>query len=263
MTVPATFSTAIVARPGPGWLAVTTTLRHFAIVTYAIPPERLTPHLPERFVPEIVRIGGAPRALVSAVPFLDTRFRSARLWSPGQTMGQTNYRLYVVDTATGAHVAWFFGTTLDSVFVAVPRLLWRMPWRRGCMRFDCELDAGGAYARYRMSTTSAWAPAELDLEVTSEGASALDGFGDVETGLVVVTHPLVGFFRRHDGHVATYSVWHDRLRLKRARARTSRWGLLDGLGLVPFDEQTTPHSVLVQPSTDFTIYLPPRVVRAS
>ena len=255
----ARYTAAALTRPEPGWLAVTTTLRHFAIVTYAIPPERLRAHLPERFVPETVRIGGEPRALVSAVPFLDTEFRSARVWSPGQTMGQTNYRLYAIDTATSTRIAWFFGTMLDSAFVIVPRILWRLPWHRGRMRFDCELDAArGVYSRYAMKTESAWAPAELELEATDVDAGALDGFTDVEEGLVVVTHPLVGFYRRRDGVVGTYSVWHDRLKLKRAHAVRSRWGVFDRLGLVPFDEQAEPHSVLVQPETAFTIYLPPR-----
>jgi hypothetical protein len=196
---------------------------------------------------------------VSAVPFLDTAFRSARFWTPGLVMGQTNYRLYAVDTTTGARIAWFFGTTLDSAFVIVPRLVWGMPWHRGRMRFECELDpARGTYRRYAMRTGGAWGDAELELEATDEDAGALDGFDDVEAGLFVVTHPLVGFYRRPDGGVSTYSVWHDRLRLKRAHAKTSRWALFDRLGLVPFAEQLAPHSVLVQPEAAFTIYLPPR-----
>jgi uncharacterized protein YqjF (DUF2071 family) len=253
------YTSASLTRPSPGWLAVTTTLRHFAIVTYAIPPERLAPHLPSRFVPELVHIDGKTRALVSAVPFLDTEFRSARFWTPGLVMGQTNYRLYAIDTATSARIAWFFATTLDSAFVIVPRVLWGMPWNGGRMRFDCELDAAtGRYRKYAMKTEGAWAEAELELEVTHEDAGALDGFDDVEGGLFVVTHPLVGFFRRPDGGVSTYSVWHDRLQLKRAHAKISRFGLFDRLGLVSVVEQATPHSVLVQPEADFTIYLPPR-----
>jgi hypothetical protein len=37
-------------------------------------------------------------------------------------------------------------------------------------------------------------------------------------------------------------------------------GLFDRLGIVPFAEQSRPHSVLLQHETEFTIYLPPRRV---
>jgi hypothetical protein len=36
---------------------------------------------------------------------------------------------------------WFFGTTLDAWALPVPRDLWRLPWHRGRVRFDCTYDA--------------------------------------------------------------------------------------------------------------------------
>lgn len=74
----------------------------------------------------------------------------------------------------------------------------------------------------------------------------------------MVTHPLVGHYHRRDGRLGSYSIWHDRLRLKRARARRAYFALFERLGLLSADEQRTPHSVLVQPEAEFTIYLPPR-----
>ncbi|MFN7978488.1 MAG: hypothetical protein U0P30_10145, partial [Vicinamibacterales bacterium] len=75
-------------------------------------------------------------------------------------------------------------------------------------------------------------------------------------------HPLAGFYTRTDGTLGSYAIWHDRLAPVAGRVRQARWGLFDRLGLVPFDEQQTAHSVLIQPRTEFIVHLPPRRVNA-
>ncbi|HLX36149.1 MAG TPA: DUF2071 domain-containing protein, partial [Candidatus Binataceae bacterium] len=147
------------ARPAVGGIDVVTTLEHFAIVTYAVDPAALARHLDPRFEPVRIKLAdGRIRALVSVVPFHDRDFRAAGFPSPGFSFGQTNYRAYVIDRETGVNSVWFFGTTLDSITVMVPRHLWKLPWHRGSIRFSCELDADGArYRRYEMTTRSTWA----------------------------------------------------------------------------------------------------------
>jgi transposase InsO family protein len=68
---------------------------------------------------------GAPKALVSVVPFLDQDFHFVRCPWPKSRFGQTNYRAYVIDGKTGEHVVWFFGTSLASFLVVVPRVAWK------------------------------------------------------------------------------------------------------------------------------------------
>jgi hypothetical protein len=58
----------------------------------------------------------------------------------------------------------------------------------------------------------------------------------------------------------TYSVWHEPVRLVEARVVEARFGLLDALGVVPYEEQRRVHSALVARRTDYTIYLPPKRV---
>ena len=171
--------------------------------------------------------------------------------------GQTNYRAYVLDRETGKPGVWFFGTTLASATVAVPRYLWKLPWHPGRMRFDCEWEAG-RYTRYAMQTRSAWAAVELELEDTGQPVTCLDGFPDLETGMVILTHPLAGFYYRRDNTLGSYHIWHDRLTPTRAQIVRAGFDLLDRLGLVPFAAQDQPHSVMMQRSAEFTIYLPPR-----
>ncbi|MDB4981962.1 MAG: hypothetical protein JWM82_2714, partial [Myxococcales bacterium] len=181
---------------------------------------------------------------------------------PRFRFGQTNYRTYVRDRETGQPAVWFFGTTLDSWLVVVPRYVWKLPWHRGRVRFDCAFDAEhGRYARYRMTTQSAWAPVELELEDSGDPVASLAGFPDLEAGLVALTHPLMGVYTRRDGALGTYRIWHDRLRCTAGRVVDARFGLLDRLGVVPFAEQLAPHSVLLQHRSEFTIYLPPQRLR--
>ncbi|KQV99836.1 hypothetical protein ASC87_03200 [Rhizobacter sp. Root1221] len=246
-------------RPAPSGIDVRCGLQHFAIVTYAVDPVRFGGLLPPRFVLDAVEIDGKRRALMSVVPFIDVDFTSAVFPFPKFTMGQTNYRIYVVDTATGERCVWFLGTTLDSWALAVPRRVWNLPWHAGRVRFDCDLDpATSLYRRYEMHTAAPWAPAALSLVQRADDGLELPGFPDLETGLVFLTHPLAGFYHRRDGALGTYRVWHERLQVTPARLVSARFGLLERLGLVTPEEQQVPHSVLVEPLNEFTIYLPPR-----
>jgi uncharacterized protein YqjF (DUF2071 family) len=258
----ATFTRESLMRPPARWCDVVTRLRHFAIVTYAIPPERLRPLVDPRFDLDCIVDGkNGRKAMVSMVPFEDQDFHFAGCPWARFHFGQTNYRAYVVERDGPCRAVWFFGTTLGSWTVHVPRQLWKLPWHPGRMRFDCAYDAEAVrYGRYAMHTSAEWAPVELELEDTGRPVERLDGFPDLERGLFILTHPLRGYFHRRDGRLGAYNVWHDRLRCTSARVRNARIGLFDRLGLVPYDEQLEPHSVLVQPLTEFTIYLPPRPV---
>ena len=254
------FTEEHLTKPRPSGIDVEVQLRHFVIVTYKVDPEVLRGHLHERFEPDCIDASdGTRKALVSAVCFLDQKFRLARCPWPRSTFGQINYRAYVTDTVTGEHVVWFFGTALASIFVHVPRTLWKLPWHRTRMRFDTDYDRARArYTRYRMVAKSDWAPAELGLDDTGDAPRRLEGFESLESGLVFLTHPLQGFFRLRDGGLGTYSIWHDRLQLTVADCRSASFGLFDRLGLVQEGDLSQLHSVLMQPKTDFTIYLPPK-----
>lgn len=85
----------------------------------------------------------------------------------------------------------------------------------------------------------------------------LAGFGPLEAGLVVLTHPLRGYFFRTDGAVGSYAIWHDRAAPTVGHVQEARYPLLASLGLVEAGDLGPIHSVLLQPAIDFTIYLPP------
>lgn len=257
---PLRYTAEMLTRPPLSGIDVVSGLEHFAIITYAVPPGRLRPHVDDRFELDcIAGSDGEPNALVSMVPFLDSDFHFARVPWPKFEFGQTNYRAYVIDRETGKRLVWFFGTTLASWTVNVPRHLWKLPWHPARTRFSCIYDdAAGRYLRYRMATRSKWAPVRLELEDSGTRPTAPEGFPDLETAAVTLTHPLDGAFYRRDGALGSYRIWHDRLQLTAGRVVQAQIGLFDDLGLVPFAEQTAPYSVLIQHRTEFTIYLPPR-----
>jgi hypothetical protein len=256
---PLRFSELRQTRPPLSRRDAIATLKHFAIISYSVDAERVRPHVHPRFnIDTFVVAPSGRKALVSMVPFEDQDFHFVHTRRLKFRFGQTNYRTYVIDRETGERAVWFFGTTLDSWTVVLPRYWWRMPWHRGRIRFDCEYDsAAGRYTRYRMKTRSDWAPVEIELEDSGQPLCELAGIPDFEAGLVTLTHPLLGVYYRRDGRLGSYRIWHDRLGCTAGRVKRAKIGLVDRLGIVPYSEQHTPHSVLIQHETEFAIYLPP------
>ena len=247
-------------RAAPSGIDVLCKLQHFAIITYAFDPGRFANVMPRRFRLDTVLIDGAEKALISVVPFVDVDFTSAVYPFPKFKMGQTNYRIYIVDTHTGEKCVWFLGTTLDSWTRAIPYFVWNLPWYSGDVRFDCSQGSDGTYCKYSMETTADWAPARVEIVGEPSAALSLPGFPDIETGLVSLTHPLRGFYHRRDGKLGTYHVWHKQLNVVAGRLLSANFGLLNRLGIVTTNEQQMPHSVLLEPVNEFTIYLPPKVL---
>jgi hypothetical protein len=240
-------------RPTLHGLDAATSLVDVALVTFAVAPEALAVHLPPGVEPDVVTLeDGLRRALVSAVTFRDLDFRLAFTTRLRFSFVQTNYRAYV--RIGERRLVWFFGTSLDSPLVAVPRLAWGMPWYGGRLRLEATWD-GDRCRDYHQTTHSAWTDDELRLEGTGEPVGRLDGFADRDESLLVLTHPLDGLYRRRDGGLGGYSVWHERFAPSLGIARTARVGVFERLGLV--EPGAAPHSVLLQRTIDFSVLLPP------
>ena len=261
MQQPLHFKDFLHSRPEPKGIDVACGLQHFAIITYAFDPARFAGVMPDRFRLDTVLIDGQEKGLLSVVPFIDVDFTSAAYPFPKFRMGQTNYRIYIVDQSTGEKCVWFIGTTLDSWTRFVPHIIWNLPWYGGRVSFDTKQSLAGQYERYMMRTEADWAPAAVELR-SNPGSMEFSGFPDTETALVYLTHPLRGFYHRRDGQLGTYHVWHDKLNVHTGQLIAAEFGLLSRLGLVSPEEQQYPHSVLLDPITNFTIYLPPKILRA-
>ena len=240
----------------PKFIDVCTGLRDFALVTYAVCPERLGDLLPDGLEPDVFTLSsGNIVAFVSAAMFYDVGFHPAFAPWPKFSFGQTNYRAYI--KRGDSRAVWFFGTALHTPFVLVPRYLWRLPWHYT----DIEISSSWQDQHcesFRYEANGAWGNAQVELAGTPESTGRLDGFADEEETALVLTHPLVGYYRRTDGVVGTYGIWHERLEMQRAVVQSAKFEVFEQLGLI--SEDTEPHSALIQQSTEFIIYLPPRVM---
>ncbi len=97
-------------RSPAGLLDARTTLRHFALINYAVSAERLAEFIPRDHL-EVARFETSKgrRAFLSVVTFLDVDFNFSRLASGIKfTFYQTNHRAYVTEKKTGQPVVWFF-----------------------------------------------------------------------------------------------------------------------------------------------------------
>ncbi|HYK95531.1 MAG TPA: DUF2071 domain-containing protein [Candidatus Dormibacteraeota bacterium] len=236
------------------WTDAVTLLRNFALVTFDVDPARLARALPDGLRPEVRTLDdGRQRGFVSAVSFrdIDFRFRGAELVRA--SFGQTNYRAYVIGP-DGRRAVHFFETTLDSRLAVVPRRLWGMPWFGGRTTIEAAWDGPRCLA-YRHVCTGDRNGVDAQFTGTDVPAGRLDGFADADDTAIVLTHPLDGFYQLPDGRLGRYSVWHPRLRLTVGSAVRSRYAVFERLGLVAAG--ATPHSVLLQPSVEFDVHLPP------
>ena len=242
-------------RPRRRWHHASTTLDNFAVVTFPVDTERLRRRVPPQFEPSVLRFAdGTEGSLLSVVAFVerDFAFRFAPFVSISGPL--VDYRAY--GTLGDEQGVYVFRTSLDHPMVALPRLLWRMPWARERVQIDGWWD-GADPTRVRVSTDG---DRGLELELTGTGSDvgALDGFADADEAVDVLTHPLAGWYGPATD-IRRYSVWHDVLDPQLAvveHASVPAFVDLDLLGPCP-----AVHSALVVRTAAFDIHTPPRRVR--
>lgn len=233
------------------WNAATA-LDDFALITYLVDPSHLAPLLPAGLDPITVRSGGRTMSMVSAVPFRDRHFRFVGFPFITLSCGQVNYRAYVRHRDQVG--VWFFGTSLDSRLVVVPRRLWSMPWHRGPMDLTARWE-GGTCDHWSLAVSDDWGRAEARLR-DADAKADLGWLGEVERSTLV--DPPVGWYRRLDGGIGRYSVWHRPLAPLDAAVESAHFSVFERLGLVASGRQ--PVSAVVQQTVDFDVHTPPRRV---
>ena len=239
------------------WLDAATILEQFALVTFDVDPARLLAVLPAGLEPEARTLDdGRVRGVVSAVSFRDVDFRFALAPWLRVSFFQTNYRAYVRGP-DGRQAVYFFGTTLDSPLVAMPRRAWGMPWHPGRSSITSSWSEAGVCKSYSHVCSGRWGAADVELVGSEEPLGRLDGFNDVEDAAHILTHPLDGWFERPDGRLGRYAVWHPRMTLQIGAARRASYAVFEELGLV--EPGARPHSVLLTRSVEFDVLLPPRL----
>lgn len=224
-----------------------TALDRFAIVTWAVEPERLAAILPAGFSPERFELDdGTQASLVSAVSFLDRDFRFRGAPFVRLSCGQVNHRAYV--RRGGEPGVWFVGTSLDHVLVAIPRVLWRMPWHRERIEVEATWGEAGCTAM-TVEVIGAWGA--MDIELGGEPATVPSALRSP-----LHTDPFVGWYPRLGGGIGRYTVWHEPIGLQAVSVHHARAQPFEALGVL--DAGQPPVGALVSRTIDFDVHTPPR-----
>jgi len=240
---------------------VNTLLEHLAIITYRVPAERVAKFIPKPFKLFTFVENGTEFALISAVPFKDKDFAFYRISKQiNFSFYQTNFRTYIIDQRNNEHCAWFFGTTLGSYTALIPRYLWQMPWQKGTYKFSCKLTEAG-YQQYNMKFSSKQGKGLVEIVSGTEPMKLLPGFDTLEQQILILTHPTIGYYNISDKKLGMYEIWHPEMKLYSGISQNLYFEIFEKLGLLTQSEMQNPHSVLITPSIEFDILLPPRKIR--
>jgi uncharacterized protein DUF2071 len=238
-----------------------TMLRHFALINYAVSPGRLAELIPrEHFEVARFETDGGSKAFLSVVAFLDVDFNFSRIASKIKfTFYQTNHRAYIIEKSSQQPVVWFFGTNLGSRLVSIPRRLWKIPWHFTKYAVDCRFDqTSNRYKKYSYNFESKWCQGQIELRDTGEPVSAMNGFASLDEMKLILTQPVRGFYRRLDGQIGTYQVWHREMVCTKGVAENLYFSLYEKLGLLSKNEMQNPHSIFLCPKVEFDVHLPPK-----
>lgn len=250
-------------RQPMGFMDVNTTMKHLALINYAVPKERFERYIPlDRFeIPEFETLRGKV-SFFSVVLLMNSSFHFPMFlkW-PKISFYQANHRAYVIDKHTGDNVVWFFGTNLGTRFVHASQWLWKMPWNY--TKFDTEYRYNKnrqIYEKFCCTFRSKWCDGEVDIEDMGQPVGLLDGFSNVDEFKLILTHPTVGFTRRADKRLVTYHIWHPEMQITSATSRHLYFSFYERQGILSPQEMNNPHSIFLCPKVEFDVHLPPQVV---
>ncbi|MEM7342063.1 MAG: DUF2071 domain-containing protein [Actinomycetota bacterium] len=232
------------------WHHAATWLEDFSILSWRVDPEAVARTLPAGFEVETWD-GGAWASMVS---FRDVDFHFRGMPLVKMTCGQVNYRTYV--RRGDQRGVWFYGSSLDSRLVHIPRALWRMPWHR--TKLTIERVPAPAGDRVTLVGTGGWGGAELSMRSTGTPYPDPVGFDDPAEGRAVLLDPFHGWYRRlGSGRVGHYRVWHEPLALSQAEVDTAQCSVFTDLALVTPGQ--LPDHAGEQQRVFFDVFTPPDV----
>ena len=220
-----------------------------------------SPHIPtERFIIPEFDVHGEKVAFLSVVPFLDCDFSFYRLvpfWK--MKFAQTNHRVYVIDRQTGEHMVWFLGTTLGSRMVHPAQWLWQIPWHLAKYEMDCVYDSViSHYTNYAINIESEWGGGHIEIEDSGQPIELCAGFSSLDEMMLILTHPVQGYYWCRNGRLGGYSVWHEIMQLTQGRPKHIYLNLYERLGILSKAEMQTPHSIFICPKITFEVHMPPK-----
>ncbi len=236
------------------FLSVEMLLRDMLYVSYLIPPARVDPFLPAGLKPALV---DGTSTFVSLVIFRGKTSGAATIPTPRIPFDQVNIRTYVIDPVSGKPSVYFVHCGISGGLITfLYRVLSGMPVQHTPFVIEPKKTQDGSYSRYLVSGT--WNGRFIvEAEEVAPALTSLPPFSSAQEAIDYLIDPLIGFYR--DGSILRrLGVHHAPLVPRVCRPSRTIFPYLCQLGLVPEEEISTPHSVLLIPFTPFFISLPAR-----
>jgi hypothetical protein len=233
-------------------LSVEMLLRDMLYISYLVPASRLSRFLPPALKPAIV---DGENVFVSLVIFRGKTSGAATIPTPRIPFDQVNIRTYVIDPVTGKPSVYFVHCGISGALITfLYGVLSGMPVEHTPFSIEAAINEDGGYARYEVSGT--WnGEFTVEAKEISPTLTALSPFPNVQEAIDYLIDPLVGFYS--DGKVLRrLEVYHGPLIPRVCRPVKILFPYLSQLGIVPEDEVSLPHNMLLVPFTPFLIYLP-------
>jgi uncharacterized protein YqjF (DUF2071 family) len=228
-------------------------VRNFAVVTYAVPADRVRARLPAVYDLETILGDDGELALVSATCFCNGDFRWSALPYPRLTFDESTYRTYV--THRGRRGVYFFKRYLGSPLALPPQRAVEMS--ASLARFDVEtkLDESG-YAAYSCRVQGRDEENSFSIRAGDDPVARAP-FDTGEEMAQHITYRLHGFFTTSAGFQGHMPVSHARMAPWAGELVSARFDTLARLGILEEEELRHPYCVLVQPLIAFDLH-PPR-----
>ncbi|MFP5351404.1 MAG: DUF2071 domain-containing protein [Actinomycetota bacterium] len=229
-------------------------VQNFALVTHAVPAERVRRILPARFELEtFTSEDGRELALISSSVFCNRQLHWSPARYPAHDFDQCTFRTYV--TWRGRRGAYFFGTYVGTRLSYVAQKLVAAGTRLA--DFDVDIQGGThGYPVFDVRVVAGDQQLMLQLEARDR-PTARHPFVSGNEHAQFITYRLHGFARSPFGE--TYGpIEHRHMDPWSGRLLQGRFDLWEQLGILEPEEAEDVFSVLVEPSVRFTLHVPRR-----
>lgn len=228
-------------------------VQNFALVTHAVPADRVRPHVPERFELQTFRDSGREMAFVSASTFCNRQIHWSASRYPAHDFDQSTYRTYVVHK--GRLGAFFFGSFVSTRLSYAAQKVVALDTHLA--EFDVHIEKSSrGYSSYRSRATSEIGQLYFDLEARDR-PRAIHPFATAEEHAQFITYRLHGYSYALPGGVSYGPIEHRHMDPWEGRLVEGRFDYWERMDVLTRGEAARPFSVLVEPAVRFVLH-PPR-----
>jgi hypothetical protein len=217
-----------------------------------VPPERM-----RALVPDILSLAtvGDDRAFVSIVVLQSMQVRMNLIPFLHFNYQQLNIRTYVKDPVSGKHAVYFIRSGVTSRFISFVTRMSSIPWQL----IDLEIEVNMKNEIESYVASGNWDRSfSLKAESLSHESTKNPFFESVESAVDFLIRPLIGFVG-DNRQLGRFTIKHPEVEPQSFTLTELDFPLFSNLGVV--DDLSNPHSVFFLRTAEFSIYLPPRIIK--